>query len=133
LSKTYLFYEKCFFYKLFFEFFHVCLPLKNLVNEKYFWIKEKLNLICRKIFSFYLGRTTLFKSYKKIKNILLFVNYIKFDYLSFDWYIFCFESFFFNPPYRIWFINFYINFGSYFFSCYLFIFYFLINFLSIRF
>jgi hypothetical protein len=121
------------FYKLFFKLFHVCLPLKNLVNEKHFWMKEKLDLICRKIFSFYFGRTTLFKSYKKFKNILIFVNYIKFDHLFFDWYIFCFEYFFFQFPPRIWFIDFYINFGFYFFFFFFSLIFFLINFLSIRF
>jgi hypothetical protein len=43
-------------------------------------------------------RKTLSKSCKKIKNIMLFAKYIKFGPQTFDYYIFCFESFFqFHP------------------------------------
>jgi len=59
-------FQKVIFKKLFFRFFYVCLPLKKLVNEKYFLVnrkhfpvKEKFSLIFRKIFFFYFGRKTL--------------------------------------------------------------------------
>jgi hypothetical protein len=63
----------------------------KLINKKYFIIKVKFNLIFR-IF-FYFERNTLSRSCKKIKNIMLFVDYIKFNPQYFDWCIFCFESF----------------------------------------
>jgi hypothetical protein len=37
----------------------------------------------------------IFKSYKKFRNMLLFVDYIKFSHQSLDCYIFCFQSFLF--------------------------------------
>jgi hypothetical protein len=42
---------KVIFEKLFFKFFCVYLPLENLVNEKYFPVKEKFGLVSRKVFS----------------------------------------------------------------------------------
>jgi len=74
------------FRKLFFKFFYVYLILEKLVkekhfpvNEKHFPIKEKFIWVSKKVFSFYFGRKTLFGSCEKFKNIILFVNYIKFD------------------------------------------------------
>ena len=54
-----------------------------------------------KVFFFYFGRKTLFESYEKFRNIILYADYIKFDPQTFDCYIyifvfFCFEYFFFN-------------------------------------
>ena len=49
------------------------------------------------VFSFYFGWKTLFKNCKKFKNILLFVDYIKFVIQSFDYFIFCFGFFQFFP------------------------------------
>jgi hypothetical protein len=63
----------------------------KLINKKYFIIKVKFNLIF--IIFFYFGRNTLSRSCKKFKNIMLFVDYIKFNPQYFDWCIFCFESF----------------------------------------
>jgi hypothetical protein len=60
------------------------LLLKKLVNEKHFPVKEKFGLIFRKVFSFYFGRKTLFRSGEKIKNIILFADYIKFGPQTFD-------------------------------------------------
>ena len=75
-------------YKLFSNFFCICLLLKKSINRKYFYIKEKFGLISSKVFFFYFRQKMLSKNYKKIKNILLFVNYIKFDHQSFDCYIY---------------------------------------------
>jgi hypothetical protein len=44
-------FEKVVFGKLFFKFSCVCLPLKKLVNGKYFSIKEKFGLVSKKEFS----------------------------------------------------------------------------------
>jgi len=104
-----------------------------------FWFLGKFDLIFRKIFSFYFGRKTLSISCKKFKNILLFVDYIKFDHQSFDCYIFCFEfffeSFFQFLPLKFNLIWFMYQLWSLFFNCYLFFSYhfFYWNFLSIIF
>jgi hypothetical protein len=47
--------------------------------------------------------------------MLLFVDYIKFGSQTFDYYIFCFEFFFFQfHPLEF---DFYINFDLYFYDC----------------
>ena len=63
--------------------------IKKNCNEKYFSVKEKFNLNFIKAFFWVL----FFKNYEKIKNILLFIDYIKFDPQSFDCHIFCFKFF----------------------------------------
>jgi hypothetical protein len=139
-------YWKIIFKKWFFIFFYICLLLKRLVNEKYFSVKEKFSLIFRKIFSFYFGRKTLSRSYEKIRNIILFADYVKFGPQTFDCYIFCLNIFFSISSLKIWFnfifiltlvlifiiviyffsYNFFnwnflsIKFSSYSFDCYLF-------------
>jgi hypothetical protein len=62
----------------------VCLLLGKLVNEKHFPVKEKIGLIFRKVFFFYFGRKTLFRSCEKFKNIILFADYIKFGPQTLD-------------------------------------------------
>jgi len=115
----------------------VYLPLGKLVNKKHFLIKEKFGLVFRKVFSFYFKWKTLFKSCEKIRNVILFIDYIKFGSQTFDCYIFCFESFFFQfHPLEfdlIWF--FILTFGPFFYDCYLLFSYlfFIWNFLSIKF
>jgi hypothetical protein len=54
------------------------LSLEKLVNEKHFPVKEKFDLVSRKVFFFYFGRKTLSRSCEKFRNVMLFVNYIKF-------------------------------------------------------
>jgi hypothetical protein len=73
----------------------VCLSLEKLVNgkhfpvnEKHFPIKEKFDLVSKKVFSFYFGRKTLSGSCEKIRNVILFADYIKFDPQTFDCYIY---------------------------------------------
>jgi len=58
-----------------------------LVNKNYFLVK-KINLIFKKMFSFYFKRKILFESCEKFKNIILFIDYIKFDPQTFDCYIY---------------------------------------------
>jgi uncharacterized protein YlzI (FlbEa/FlbD family) len=50
-----------------------------LVNEKHFLVKEKFNLVFKKVF-FYFRWKIFSKSCEKFKNILLFVDYIKFGH-----------------------------------------------------
>jgi len=70
-----LFAWKTIFWKSLSKLSCVCLPLEKLVNEKYFTVKEKFNLIFRKVFSFYFGQ----KHFSEVmKNIILFADYIKF-------------------------------------------------------
>ena len=87
--------------KLLFKFLYVCFLLKKLVNKKhfpvnvkYFPVKKKFGLISSKVFSFYFGRKTLFRSCENFKNIILFADYIKFGSQTFDCYIFCLNFFF---------------------------------------
>ena len=70
--------------------------LKKLINRKYFPVKEKFDLISRKVLSFYFGRKILFTSYEKFKNIILFVDYIKFGPQTFNSYIFSLNLFSFQ-------------------------------------
>jgi hypothetical protein len=74
---------------------YVCLSLGKLVNgkhflinEKHFPVKEKFGLISRKVFSFYFGWKTLSRSCEKFRNVILFVDYIKFGPQTFDCYIY---------------------------------------------
>ena len=66
----------------------VCLSLGKLVNRKYFSVKGEFVLVFTKVFSFYFGRKTLPESCEKIKNIILFADYIKFGPQTFDCYIY---------------------------------------------
>jgi uncharacterized protein YlzI (FlbEa/FlbD family) len=66
----------------------VCLSLGKLVNGKHFSIKEKFDLVSRKVFSFYFGRKILSGSCEKFRNIILFADYIKFGPQTFDCYIY---------------------------------------------
>jgi hypothetical protein len=72
------------FRKLFFKLSCVYLPLGKLVNGKHFPVKGKFGLIFKKVFSFYFGQKTLSRSCEKFKNIILFVDYVKFDPQTFD-------------------------------------------------
>jgi hypothetical protein len=70
---------KSYFQKLFFKFLYIYLLLEKLVNEKHFLVKEKFNLVFKKVF-FYFRWKIFSKSCEKFKNILLFVDYIKFGH-----------------------------------------------------
>jgi hypothetical protein len=77
------------------------------------------------VFSFYFEQKTLCRSYEKIRNIILFIDYNKFGPQDFDCYIFCFESFFFQfHPLEF---NFYINFDPHFYDCYFLFSYYVFN------
>ena len=98
-----MFHGKWFFWKSLSKLSRVCLSLQKLVNRKHFPVKEKFGLVCRKVFSFYFERKTLFRSCKKFRNIILFADYIKFGHQTFDCYIFYFASFFLILSLIIWF------------------------------
>jgi len=104
----------------------VYLSLEKLVNGKHFLVEEKFGLVSRKVFSFYFGRKTLSGSCEKFRNIILFVDYVKFGPQTFDCYIYFVLNIFFQfHPLEF---DFYINFGPHFYNCYfLFSYYFLIE------
>jgi hypothetical protein len=95
----------------------VCLLLEKLINEKHFLVKGKFGLVFRKVFSFYFEWKTLSGSCKKFRNVILFADYIKFDPQTFDCYIYFVLNIFFSISSLKF--NFYINFGLYFYNCYL--------------
>jgi hypothetical protein len=51
---------------------------KKIDQQKLLSSKKNINLISRKVF-FYFLRKILSKNYKKFNNIMLFINYIKFN------------------------------------------------------
>jgi len=63
-----------------------------------FQSKKNLAWFSGKYFPEKFGRKTLSGSCEKFRNIILFVDYIKFDPQTFGFYIyiFCFEHLFFN-------------------------------------
>jgi len=80
------------FLKTTFQLFYIYLPLEKLINKKHFLVKEMFGVVFKKVFFFYSMQNIL----SRLKNILLFVGYIKFDSQSFDCYMFCFEFLFFS-------------------------------------
>jgi hypothetical protein len=54
------------------------------INKKHFSVKENFGLVSGKFFSFYFGWKILSGSYKKIRNVILFADYIKFGPQTFD-------------------------------------------------
>jgi len=93
--KVVFLFWKLVFGKPFFKLSCVCLPLGKLVNgkhfpvnEKHFPVKEKFGLVSRKVFSFYFWWKTLSGSCEKFRNVILFVDYIKFGPQTFDCYIY---------------------------------------------
>jgi hypothetical protein len=64
--------------------------------ENIFQLKKNLTWFLRKCFSFILGGKHFPKVVKKIRNIILFTNYIKFDHQSFDCYIYFILNNFFS-------------------------------------
>jgi hypothetical protein len=74
--------------KLFFKLFCVCLSLEKLVNEKHFPVKEKFDLVFRKVFSWKIWAENTFRSCEKFRNVILFADYIKFGSQTFDCYMY---------------------------------------------
>ena len=63
---------------------------KTLSSQRKIWLGFQER------FSFYFGRKTLSRSCEKFRNIILFVDYIKFDPQTFDCYIYIYIFFFFE-------------------------------------
>ena len=105
------------FLKTIFQIFLCLFIIIKVDQRKTLPVKEKFNLVFRKVFSFYFGRKTLFGSCEKFKNIILFADYIEFGPQTFDCYIYFVLNFFFQfHPLEF---DFYINFGHHFYNCYL--------------
>jgi len=81
------------------------LLLEKLVNEKHFSLKEKFGLVFRKVFSFYFGRKTVFRSCEKFKNIMLFADYINLVIKLLIAMYFILNQFFNFIPYNLIFIS----------------------------
>jgi len=95
----------------------VCLPLEKLVNGKHFPIKEKFSLVFRKVFSFYFGGKHFPEVMKNLEMsyYLLIISNLVLKLLIAIYILFWIFIFQFHPLE----FNFYINFGSYFYNCYL--------------
>ena len=88
--------RKVFFGKPLSKLSRVCFPLEKLVNGKLFPVKENFGLIFKKVFLFYFRRKTLCRNCEKFRNIILFVDNVKFDPQTFLLLYILFKSFFFN-------------------------------------
>jgi hypothetical protein len=53
--------------------------IKKIDQHKIFLVKEKFSLIFRKVFFFYFGRKTSFRNCENVKNIILIIDYNKFN------------------------------------------------------
>jgi len=74
----------------------MCLFVIEKINQrKHFSIKEKFCLVFRKVFFFYFERKVLFRSCEIFRNIMLFVDYIKYWSLNFWLLYILFWIFFF--------------------------------------
>jgi hypothetical protein len=76
------------FRKTTFQTFLYLFVMRKLVNGKHFLVKEKFDLVSRKVFPFYFGQKTLSGSCEKFRNVILFADYIKFCPQTFDCYIY---------------------------------------------
>jgi hypothetical protein len=67
-----------------------------LIKDNYTWFEKKKNKNKWK---------TFLKSCEKFKNIILFTDYIKFDFQTFDYYVYFVLNIFFSiSSFRIWFL-----------------------------
>ena len=65
-----------------------CLSLEKLVNGKHFPVKGKFGLVFRKVFSWKIWAENTFRKCEKFRNVILFVDYIKYGPQTFDCYIY---------------------------------------------
>ena len=106
------------FLKITFQTFPCLFVIKKVDQRKILSSQRKIWLGFQKsVFFFNFGRKIFFRSCEKFRNVILFVDYIKFGSQTFDCYIYFVLNIFFQfHPLEF---NFYINFGSYFYNCYL--------------
>jgi hypothetical protein len=76
--------------------FHVFVIIRKVGQQKILSSQKKIGLVSRKVFSFYFGRKTLFRSCEKFRNVILFTDYIKFGPQTFDCYIYIVLNNFFS-------------------------------------
>jgi hypothetical protein len=77
--------------------------------------KEKFNLNFKKVFFFNFERIMHSIRCEKLRNVILFIDYIKSDHQYFNCYIFYFKFFYFNFIHQnLIYFDFYINFDLYF-------------------
>jgi len=93
------------------------LPLEKLVNGKHFPVKEKFGLVFRKVFSWKIWAENTFRKLWKILkcHYLLIISNLILKLLIAIYNLFCIFIFQFHHLK----FNFYINFGPYFYNCYL--------------
>jgi hypothetical protein len=60
------------------------LLLEKLFNKKTFLSKKNLIWLPEKYFHFILGEKYFLEDVKKLRNVMLFIDYIKFDLQTFD-------------------------------------------------
>jgi hypothetical protein len=77
-----------YFLKTTFQTFLHLFITRKVGQHKIFCSQRKIYIGFRKVFSFYFGRKTLFRSYEKFRNPMLFADYIKFSPQTFDCYFF---------------------------------------------
>jgi hypothetical protein len=108
---------KLVFRKSFSKFSCVCLSLEKLVDGKHFLVKEKFDLVFRKVFSFYFGGKHFLKIMKNLEMsyYLLIISNLVLKLLIAIYILFWIFVFQFHPLE----FNFYINFGPYFYNYYL--------------
>jgi len=85
---------------------------KTLFSQRKIWLGFQESVFLKN-----LGGKYFLEVVKKFRNVILFVDYIKFDPQIFDCYIYLFWTFIFQFHFLKF--NFYINFGPHFYNCYL--------------
>jgi len=93
----------------------VCVTLGKLVNGKHFPVKEKFGLVYRKVFSFNLKHFPEVVKNLKMSYYLLIISNLILKLLIAIYILFWIFFFQFHPLE----FNFYINFSSHFYNCYL--------------
>jgi len=76
------------FQKITLQIFLCLFVIKKVDKWKTLSSQKKFGLISRKVFFFYLRRKTFSENCEKIRNVILFVDYIKFGPQTFDCYIY---------------------------------------------
>jgi hypothetical protein len=84
------------FLKITFKTFLYLFVIRKIGGRKTLSSQKKFGLVSRKVFFFYFGWKILSRGYQKFRNVILFADYNKFGSQTFNCYIFCFESCFFN-------------------------------------
>jgi hypothetical protein len=76
------------FWKITFQTFLCLFTIRKFGQRKTLFGQEKFSLIFKKVFSWKIWTENTFRSYKKIRNVILFADYIKFGPQTFDCYVY---------------------------------------------